>query len=135
MTLGITALTYTAFMVASLPTQVISAFSLSQVQFGAVTTVPFLAGAVLGLPIGMMGDRIGVKHVVTACLVVALVGTVVRLFLGGFAALFVGNFAIGMWWASLSPAAKAWTIIGTVVIVGITVAAITDDEEKGASPF
>ena len=96
MTLGITALTYTAFMVASLPTQVISAFSLSQVQFGAVTTVPFLAGAVLGLPIGMMGDRIGVKHVVTACLVVALVGTVVRLFLGGFAALFVGNFAIGI---------------------------------------
>jgi NNP family nitrate/nitrite transporter-like MFS transporter len=77
MTAGITALTYTAFMVASVAVQVISAFSLTQVQFGAVTTVPFLAGAALGLPIGMLGDRFGVKHVVsiavTSFLIQALV--------------------------------------------------------------
>jgi NNP family nitrate/nitrite transporter-like MFS transporter len=96
MTAGITALTYTAFMVASVAVQVISAFSLTQVQFGAVTTVPFLAGAALGLPIGMLGDRFGVKHVVSICLAIAVVGTVVRLFLGGFIALLVGNLAVGV---------------------------------------
>lgn len=96
MTVGITALTYTAFMVASVAVQVISAFSLTQVQFGAVTTVPFLAGAALGLPIGMLGDRFGVKHVVSICLAIAVAGTVVRLSMGGFAALFVGNLAVGI---------------------------------------
>ncbi len=46
MVVGITALTYSAFLVPALAAQVIPAFSLSQVQFGAVTTVPFLAGAI-----------------------------------------------------------------------------------------
>lgn len=96
MTVGITALTYTTFLGAALAVQVISAFSLTQVQYGAVATVPFLAGAILGLPSGMLGDRIGVKHVVTVGLVIALAGTGLRVFFGGFSALLVGNFAIGI---------------------------------------
>src|SRR6185295_6497427 len=34
------------------------------------------------------------------------------------------NYAVGMWWAGLSTPAKVWTIVGGLVIVGITVAAI-----------
>jgi MFS family permease len=96
MTIAVTALTYTAFMVASLGVQIISAFSLTQVQFGAVSTVPFLAGALVGLPAGMLADRIGVKNVVSAGLVIALLGTALRLFVGGFGGLFVGCFAVGI---------------------------------------
>jgi hypothetical protein len=45
-----------------------------------------------------------------------------------------GSYSVGMWWAGLSTASKAWTIVGVVVITGITVAALTDDDEP-ASPF
>jgi hypothetical protein len=46
------------------------------------------------------------------------------------------NYGFGLWWAGLSPAARAWTIVGMVAVVGITVAALTDDEdERPASPF
>jgi len=45
-----------------------------------------------------------------------------------------GNFGLGMWWAGLSTAAKVWTVVGSVVIVGITLAALSDSESE-ASPF
>ena len=41
------------------------------------------------------------------------------------------NFSFGMWWAGLSPASKAWAIIGTVVILGLTITAL-DDEDSGS---
>ena len=46
-----------------------------------------------------------------------------------------GNYSLGTWWASLTPAAKAWTIVAIVVVVGVTVALVTDDKEESASPF
>jgi hypothetical protein len=48
------------------------------------------------------------------------------------------NYGLGMWWAGLSPAAKAWTIVGIIAVVGVTFAALDDDddaEEDAASPF
>jgi hypothetical protein len=47
------------------------------------------------------------------------------------------NYGLGTWWAGLSPAAKAWTIIGIVAVVGISAAALSDDddEEPPASLF
>jgi hypothetical protein len=42
------------------------------------------------------------------------------------------NYSIGMWWAGLSPQAKVWTVVGAVVVLGITIAAI--DDEDDASP-
>lgn len=44
------------------------------------------------------------------------------------------NYGLGLWWAGLSPAAKAWTIVGIVAVVGITYAAV-DNGEADASPF
>jgi hypothetical protein len=41
------------------------------------------------------------------------------------------NYSFGVWWAGLSPAAKAGSIIGTFVILGVTVKALDDDEEGG----
>ncbi len=40
------------------------------------------------------------------------------------------NGSFGMFWAGLSPAAKAWSVIGTFVVLGITVKAL-DDEDDG----
>jgi hypothetical protein len=49
------------------------------------------------------------------------------------------SYGLGMWWAGLGPAAKAWTIVGLVVATGLTVAALDDsdddDSEPDASPF
>jgi hypothetical protein len=42
------------------------------------------------------------------------------------------NYGLGVWWASLSTAAKIWVIVGGVVVVAITVAAL--DDEPSASP-
>jgi hypothetical protein len=43
----------------------------------------------------------------------------------------VENRSFGVFWAGLSPSAKAWTVVGTVVILGITVQAL-DDEDDGS---
>lgn len=40
------------------------------------------------------------------------------------------NYSFGVWWAGLSPAAKAGTVVGTFVILGVTVQAL-DDENAG----
>jgi len=42
---------------------------------------------------------------------------------------------LGAWWAGLSTAAKVWVIVGSVAVVGVTYAALTDDDdEQTASP-
>jgi len=42
------------------------------------------------------------------------------------------NYGMGAWWASLTPAAKAWTVVALVAVVGITAAALSSEDE--ASP-
>jgi len=42
------------------------------------------------------------------------------------------NYSVGEWWAGLTPAAKAWTVVAIVVVAGVTVAVLSDDN---ASPF
>jgi hypothetical protein len=46
------------------------------------------------------------------------------------------NYGMGTWWAGLSTAAKAWTIVAIVAVVGITWAALSsdDDEPTGEPP-
>jgi hypothetical protein len=43
-----------------------------------------------------------------------------------------GAPAVGIWWAGLTPAAKAWMIAGAVVVLGVTVSAL--QSESSASP-
>lgn len=45
------------------------------------------------------------------------------------------NYGFGMWWAGLSPSAKAWTIVGMVAVATVTVLALTDRDDEPASPF
>jgi hypothetical protein len=45
------------------------------------------------------------------------------------------NYGFGLWWAGLSPSARAWTIVGMVAVAGVTVLALTDDDDTPASAF
>lgn len=41
------------------------------------------------------------------------------------------NTSLGVMWAGLSPWARAWVVIGTFVVLGITVKALDDGERRG----
>lgn len=43
-----------------------------------------------------------------------------------------GNASLGTWWAGLTPAAKAWSVVAVVVVIGITLAALDDDEQPAS---
>jgi len=44
------------------------------------------------------------------------------------------DYGLGMWWAGLSPAGKTWVVVAVVAAVGLTYAALDDDDEPAASP-
>jgi hypothetical protein len=45
------------------------------------------------------------------------------------------NYGLGTWWASLTTAAKAWTAVAVLAVVGITWAALDeDDASPGSQP-
>ena len=65
--------------------------------------LPMLAGVVLSIPAGMLADRYGVKNVVTAGLIVAVIGGFVRtLMIGVFPLQMAAMFALGFGIASLN---------------------------------
>jgi len=41
-----------------------------------------------------------------------------------------GNYGLGMWWAGLSTAGRAWTIVALTTFFVVTVAIIADDDEE-----
>lgn len=45
-----------------------------------------------------------------------------------------GNYSLGSWWAGLNPAAKTWTVVAIVVVVGVTVALLNDDDASVFQP-
>ena len=44
------------------------------------------------------------------------------------------NYGMGTWWASLTPAAKAWTVVALVAVVAITWAAFDEDDASPTQP-
>jgi hypothetical protein len=45
------------------------------------------------------------------------------------------NADFGLWWAGLSPWAKTWSVIGVLAFLGVTWAALDDDDEHHATPM
>ncbi len=39
------------------------------------------------------------------------------------------NYGLGQWWAGLSGAAKAWSVVGLLAVVGVTASALDDDDD------
>jgi len=44
------------------------------------------------------------------------------------------NYGLGSWWAGLAPAAKAWTIVAIVAVIGITAAAVSGSDDETPEP-
>jgi NNP family nitrate/nitrite transporter-like MFS transporter len=69
---------FVIFQMAGLAPQIIEAASLDPARFGLVIGISILTAAVFGMPLGALGDRVGVKPVVAAAIVVTLVGSIGR---------------------------------------------------------
>lgn len=41
---------------------------------------------------------------------------------------------LGVWWAGLSPGAKVWTVMGTLVGIGLVYGATQDDDNRSETP-
>ncbi|MDR0621030.1 MAG: MFS transporter [Deltaproteobacteria bacterium] len=66
------------FQVAGLAPLIFAATQATPVQFGLMMGLPLLAASSLGIPFGALGDRYGVKLMVTIGLVVSLIGAAGR---------------------------------------------------------
>jgi NNP family nitrate/nitrite transporter-like MFS transporter len=69
---------YVIFLMAGLAPKIFEAAKLDPAQFGLIIGIAILTAAVLGLPLGALGDRLGVKPVVAAAILVTLIGCVGR---------------------------------------------------------
>jgi NNP family nitrate/nitrite transporter-like MFS transporter len=69
---------FVIFQMAGLAPQVIEAAGLSPSDFGLVVGISILTAAVLGLPLGALGDRLGVKPVVGVAIAVTILGCLGR---------------------------------------------------------
>lgn len=71
-------------------------------QFAMITTIPFLTGAIFGIPFGILADKYGVRIVTSIFLVVGAIGVIMRIFSTGFAFLMVASFIIGFGLAAVN---------------------------------
>ncbi|MDR1658343.1 MAG: MFS transporter [Deltaproteobacteria bacterium] len=69
---------FVIFQMAGLAPQIIGAIGLSGAKFGLIIGISILTAAILGMPLGALGDRIGVKPVVAVAMAVTLVGAIGR---------------------------------------------------------
>ncbi|MGI9539575.1 MAG: MFS transporter [Miltoncostaeaceae bacterium] len=96
---------------------------LSAGQFALLLAVPILAGSVLRVPIGMLTDRFGGKHVMVWLLIATAIPTLAVSYVDGYWAIlalsfFVGlagtSFAVGVAWVSVwFPAERQGVALGT----------------------
>jgi MFS family permease len=96
MMLGIAGLNYCILLVPAIAVTIIKIFGFSQVQFASIASIAFLAGAILGIPSGTIADRIGVKPVVTCGLLIALIGSIGRMYAGNYSIFLLCSFLIGV---------------------------------------
>jgi len=90
------ALNYTILLIPSMAVTIIGAYNLTQVQFATIASMPFLAGFILGIPSGTLGDKYGVKPVVAIGLILAVVGSGLRINASSYVSLMSCNFFIGV---------------------------------------
>ncbi|WP_196221770.1 spinster family MFS transporter [Sphingobium sp. CAP-1] len=82
---------------------------LSDLQVGLLQGLAFAAlYAVVGIPIGMMADRISRRRIITVGILFWSACTALCGFAGSYAHLFVARMGVGLGEASLSPSAHSW---------------------------
>lgn len=91
-----TLLSIAIFQIGGLAGLLIEQVGLDGSQIAMVLSVPMLASAIFGIPVGALADRFGVKQVVVAGLVVSTIGAVARISADNFWMLFLWMFLLGV---------------------------------------
>jgi NNP family nitrate/nitrite transporter-like MFS transporter len=103
---------FVIFQMAGLAPLVMGAAGLAPAQFGLVIGISILTAAILGMPLGALGDRVGVKPVVALAIVVTLVGSI-----GRYAA--TPSFGGYLFWMFLVGATNAALNANFIKVIGV----------------
>lgn len=90
------------YQVSSLAFLLVPEFGMDSVGLANLMFAPMLLAAVVGIPLGALADRFGVKRVVGLCLAVSLAGAVLRAVSTCYGALFTGSLLLGFAPAALN---------------------------------
>lgn len=88
--------------IAALAGNIIEALGLTTAQFGAVSSCSFLGGAFVGIICGGLGDRYGIKRVISIVGIISVAGAIFRIYSTSFATLFASMFILGLVMAALN---------------------------------
>ncbi len=86
---------YMQYQVSALAVYLMPMFGIDEAGFSMLLLMPMLTAVFLSIPMGTLGDRIGPKKVVSACMVVAVLGGFLRTFGDSFALQMVSMFMLG----------------------------------------
>lgn len=88
---------YMQYQVSALATLIMPDLQIDAVGFSMLFLAPMLVAVFLSIPLGSLGDRFGSKRVVAVCMVVSVIGGLIRcVFLHSFAAQMVAMFLLGV---------------------------------------
>lgn len=103
---------FAQFQLAPLAYLIIPALEISPGQFAMILTSPMLAGIIFSIPGGMLGDRFGVKVVVSIAFLFSFLGTFLRFAAGSFwpmfGMMFFTGFAVSLLTANISKLIGTW---------------------------
>lgn len=83
------------YQVSALAVYIMPMFEIDEAGFSMLMLMPMLTAVFLSIPMGMLGDRIGPKKVVAACMVVAILGGFLRTFGNSFPVQMLSMFMLG----------------------------------------
>lgn len=83
------------YQVSALAVYIMPMFEIDEAGFSMLMLMPMLTAVFLSIPMGMLGDRIGPKRVVAACMVVAVLGGFLRTFGSSFPMQMLSMFMLG----------------------------------------
>ena len=128
--LGMFISTYGQYQLAAVPGSIYQLYQLNDVQFSGLMTASMIPSIFLGVLMGVIADRFGLKRIISISLIISIIGFVLRCFASDYAAMFLAmtltGFASAVFSANLSkivacvyPAEKMGKMVG-VLMTGMT---------------
>lgn len=87
--------TYSQNQMSGLSTQIMEVFGLTAQQYSIVYTSPNWMAVILGVIVGGISDRVGVRKMITIAATVGAIGLILRIFVSTFSLLFITNLLTG----------------------------------------